>query len=451
MTRRSLAISRRGVLRGGGIALALPFLEALAPQRSLAATQGPRRLVIVHFPNGCHIPDFVPDGVGDLLAPSPILEGIAEHLGSINVLSGLSNEAVAEAAASGAGDKHERDFASMLTGEPITPTGAGGPSVDQLAAQHLPGPLGSLVVGVTTRNHIHNGRYSWAGPDSPVAPQTDPRQLWASLFAEASLDPKQAQRLLAERTAVLDAVLEDIGDLRARLGTEDRVRLDEHLSAVEQLQQGLGVVACTPPPEPSALDLQDDATRPARGWALMDLCVMALRCELSSVVAFSLGSTGGTHTYPFLGITEGDHEISHMDLRIEADRAKYREITRWKLEQLGYLLGALQAAPGSTGEGSLLDETIVVGLSEMSRGGSHSAHALPVIVAGGGMTTGRHVVYPCDAATSFYPGLPETATWCTGDANDTPLANLWLTVLQALGVDQTSFGNSTGVLEGLWI
>lgn len=451
MNRRSLAISRRGLLRGGGIALALPFLEALAPRRSHAATGGPCRLVIFHLANGCHIPDFVPDGVGDGLSPSPILEGIAEQLGSINVVSGLSNEAVAEAAAPESGDKHERDFASMLTAEPITPTGAGGISVDQLAAQSLPGPLGSLVVGVSTRNHIHNGRYSWTGPDSPVAPQTDPVQLWSSLFAEAALDPEQAQRLLAERNAVLDAVRDDIGDLRARLGAADRVRLDEHLSAVEQLQQGLGVVACTPPPAPAALDLQDDALRPERGRLLMDLCVMALRCELSSVVAFSLGSTGSGRTYPFLGIAEGDHEISHMDMRIEAERAKYRDVTRWKIEQFGYLLAQLQAAPGTTGEGSLLDETIVVALSEMSRGGSHSAHALPVLVAGGSMPTGRHVVYPCDASMAFYPGLPETATWCTGDANDTPLANLWLTVLQALGIDRDAFGNSTGVLEGLWI
>lgn len=450
MTRRSPVISRRSLLRGGGVALTLPFLEALAPRTSQAATTAARRLVIFHFGNGCHIPDFAPAQVGDGWIPSPILEGVAEHAPWINVLSGLSNEAAAEAAAPGSGDKHERDFASMLTGAPITPTGAGGISVDQLAAQHLPGPLGSLVVGVTARNHVHNGRYSWAGPDSPVAPQTDPVQLWTTLFAEAQLDPLQAERLAAERGAVLDAVREDIVDLHGRLGSDDRLRLDEHLGAIEQLSAGLGVLSCEAPSTPEDLALQDDTLRPQRGRALMDLCVMALRCELSSVVAFSLGSTGGAHTYPFLGISDGDHDISHMDMRIETERAKYRDVTRWKIEQIGYLLEALQAAPGSTGEGSLLDETIVVGLSEMSRGGSHSAHSLPVLVAGGPMLTGRHVVYPCDPSTAFYPGLPETATWCSGTANDTRLSDLWLTVLQALGIDTPSFGDSRGVLEGLW-
>ncbi len=441
---------RRGLLRGGGAVMALPFLETIAPRSSRAADGGPCRLVVFHFGNGCHIPDFVPNGVGDSWTPSPILEGLGPHLDRITVLSGLSNEAVAEAAIAGSGDKHERDFASMLTGMPITPTGAGGISVDQRAAQHLGGSLGSLVAAVTARPHLHNGRYSWAGPKSPVPPLTDPAQLWTDLFASADLDPAGAERLFTERTHILDAVRDDIQDLRGRLSTSDRPRLDQHLQAVQQLQQNLGLVPCEPPPAPPELDLLDDALRPARGELLMDLCVMALRCDMARVVAFSLGSTGGAHRFPFLGIDRGDHDISHLDMRIEEERAQYRAVSRWKVEQLGYLLGQLQAAPGSNGEGSLLDETLVVGLSEMSRGGSHSAHALPVIVAGGGIVGGRHLVYPCDASMSFYPGLPETATWCTADAHDTPLANLWLTMLQALGAPDDGFGNATGTLEGLW-
>jgi hypothetical protein len=438
-------VSRRRVLAGLGASVALPPLLLPGPDAAAGkAGGGARRFVLFQWNNGCDLRDWAPSTVGPGFAPSPILEGLGDRIDAVNVVSGLSNAGAVEAAADLVPDRHERCFASFLTGMPATPTGSGGISIDQRVAQTVGADAvhPALVVGVTARDHIHNGRYSWLSPSSPVAPVTDPGQLFNQLFGDASLDAQEREQLAALRVSILDRVKADIDAVRPRLAVADRVRLDEHLVAVEQLEKSVAAIECSIPDEPGALS-DTDEDRELRGHVLIDLVVEALRCDLTRVVAFSLGSTGSSNTFPFLGIQQGDHEISHLDLNTAANRDTYTAMTRWKVAQFKYMLDRLADA-------ELLQDTIVVAMSEMSRGGSHSADMLPVLVAGGAMATGRHIVVPCDAGYRLYQSPQETATWCSGSSNETPLSNLWLTVMRALGIDDASFGDSTSTLEGLW-
>lgn len=444
-------LRRRSILAGLGSAIVLPLFQAATPggrRASAAPGDDLRRLVIFQFPNGCYLPDWTPPTLGPSWQSTPILDAVFDHRDEITVVSGLSNEAVAMSGHDAVTNPHARRFAPMLTCTGVQPNGAGSASVDQLVAQALGGATAfpSLVVALTARNDLHEGRFSFSAPDAPIAPTLDPAQLFAELFADATLDPAAQARLVAERRSVLDHVLSDIESLRGELGTVDRVRLDAHTDAVRALEMSIQELGCEPPPSPTPTDPDDPSQREARCHALIDLCAMALACDVTRVVVFSMGATAGEPTYPFLGIAEGDHTISHLPNQDPVSREKYRAISHWKLRQFGHLLDRLAIPEGA---GRVLDRCAVVALSEISHGGSHDTHALPVLVAGGlgGHTGGSHVAVPCDPTTLLLPAADKT--WCMGSEH-TPLANLWLTALGTMGLPDESFGNSTGVVEGLW-
>jgi hypothetical protein len=441
------ALRRRTLLAALGSTLALPILEATTPARA-APGDDLRRFVVFHFPNGCYLPDWTPPTLGPAWTSSPILDAVAAHRDEITVVSGLSNEAAAMTGDPSITNPHARRFPVMLTCAGVQPSGAGGPSVDQVVASALAGttPVPSLVVALGARNDLHEGRFSFSAPDAPIAPILDPDQLFEQLFAGATLDAETRARIAAERRSVLDRVTADIEALRTELGAVDRARLDQHLDAVRALEQSIQELDCTPPAPPPATSPDDPAQREQRCHALLDLCAMALACDATRVVVFSIHATAGEPTYPFLGIAEGDHTISHLPVQDPASREKYRAITHWKLQQFAALLDRL-AVP--EGERLLLDRCAVVGLSEISHGGAHDARALPVLVAGGlgGHVGGSHLAVPCDPTTLFLPMADKT--WCTGTTH-TPLANLWLTAMRAMDLDDESFGDSTGTVEGLW-
>ncbi len=446
-------LRRRALLRGLGSLLALPMLEAAQGHRCARAEVGDdlRRLVLVQFPNGCYLPDWTPPALGEAWTPSPILEPLLGHRDDLTVISGLSNQAAVLQGDDAVSNPHARRFPALLTGTGVQPHGAGGISVDQLVAQATGGatPVPSLVVALTARNDLHEGRFSFAAPDAPVAPLTDPMALFDQLFADGLLDPAEQQRLVDERRSVLDHVAGDIEALRGELGQGDRLSLEEHLDAVRELEASIQVLGCEPPAAPPPTDPQEPEQREQRCRLLIDLLVMALRCDLTRVVTLSLGATAGEPTYPFLGVPEGDHTVSHLSMQDPVARDKYLTITRWKMEQLAYLLDRL-AEPESGLDGRMLDRCALVCTSELSHGGSHDAHGLPVLVAGGlgGHTGGQHVAVECDPSSLMFP--PADKQWCTGSTH-TPISNLWLSAIRAMGIDADSFGNSTGAVEGLWV
>ena len=447
-TRRALGLRRRSLLQGLAAVMAMPLLEAWQRPARAGGTDALRRLVIFQWPNGCYLPDWTPPQLGTDWTPSPILEPLAPHRDDITILSGLSTQDACATGDDAISNPHARRFPVMLTGMGVQPGGAGGISVDQRVAEVVGGatPVPSLVVALTARNDLHEGRFSFAAPDTPVSPQLEPQALFDQLFADGLLDPAEQERLVAERRSVLDWVAADIQTLQGELGQADRARLEEHLDAVRDLEASIQLLQCEPPPPPPATDPQEPEVREQRCRILLDLLVMAMRCDLTRVVTFSLGATAGEPTYPFLGVAEGDHTVSHLSTQDPVSRQKYLTITRWKIEQFAYLLDRLKEPEL---EGRMLDRCIVVCASEISHGGSHDAHALPVVVAGGvgGHQGGSHVAVECDPSTLMYP--PADKWWCEG-AMHTPLSNLWLTAMRAMGLRDASFGDSTGTLGGLW-
>jgi hypothetical protein len=447
--KRRLELSRRALLRGAGAAIAMPFLEAMVPhgtRGALFATElppAPQRLVFYYVPNGMHMADWRPAESGPLDVLPPTLEPLAAHTSRLLVLSNLANR---NAIDSVAGD-HARGTGAFLTARlPTRADGDGvynGISADQVVANGLAGatPFASLQLGMEGGSSLgdcdsgyscaYSRNISWASPTTPLPKLTSPSVLFERLFggADPALSAQEVARRRRNQLSILDHVLEDATRLHARLGASDRARLDEYLTSVRSVEETMTALeresACGTveiPPD-YAVDV------PAYSRVMNDLMVLALQCDLTRVVTFMLGNGGSNRTYPWLGVTGAHHEISHhQDIPENFDRL--RLINRWEVEQLAHLLGSLESAIEPDG-GSLLDRTLVFFSSEISDGNRHNHNDLPVLLAGGGggiTTGGRHVAY----------------------GEERPIANLFVSLINAAGVPVDSFGaDGTAPLEGL--
>lgn len=440
---------RRAFLRGAaGTLLALPALESLAPAPARADEPGqggePPRLILLFVPNGKHMPDWTPAQEGPGFELPWLLEPLAAYRDDLLLLSGLALDG-ARSHGDGPGD-HARAAGAFLTGaHPFKTGGSGirnGVSVDQVAARQLGARtrFPSLELGCEPSKQggscdsgyscAYSSNIAWRSPTAPVAKEINPRRVFERLFVdgEARLTPEERARRRRGRLRVLDHVLEDSRRLRGQLGAEDRSKLDEYLESVRELERRLNRAADDGEPE---VGIDPPAGVPADHGEhirlLHDLSVLAFRNDLTRVVTFMVGNAGSNRTYPELGIHEGHHRLSHHGN--EADKIeKIRAINRWHVEQLAHLLGRLREAPA--GEGTLLDRTLVVYGSAIADGNRHAHHDLPILLAGGrglGLTPGRHLRFP----------------------RDTPLCNLYLSLLQRVGVRQQAFGDSTGPLHGL--
>ena len=463
-------LHRRTILRGlgaSGLALGLPPLDAMFDRpRALRAqaAQVPKRCVLFHFPNGSFMADWTPRGDGAALADAPALQGFADLTGDINVVTGLSNISVFEDPNPAGLDDHMRAGSSILTGVASDGNGAGGPSVDQVAASQIGGAtrFSSLVVYASYGGSLYHSRMSWRSAGDPVQPVSDPQQLFNTLFSDLNIDPDAAARVAQMRKSVLDFVKNDIDDLNQTLGQADRAKLDQHLTSIRELEQSVSTVSsrsCALPAAPGGYPSQGDSgyddTFDERVQVLIDLVAMALRCDLTRVASFSIGSSNNMNQYRFLGLNLGDHAISHyaLDNQLAArdnnspeTAARYLTMTRWKADQFAYLLRALKETPEA--DGTLLDHCAAACFSEMSNGDWHSTYTLPVMVAGGigNMARGKHVEFPCARVSK----TPPSASWCN-DGNNTSVSRLWLTMLQAVGADASQFGDANQTLPGLWV
>jgi hypothetical protein len=457
-------MSRRTVLRAmglGGCVLGLPALEAMTSRSSVlhaeeGGTSFPKRLILFHFGNGAPMRDFTPASLGTGWPSTPLIEALGESISKVDVLTGLSTRGTHEGLT---GNVHGLRLLASTTCAPGATsagsnevTGAGAPSVDQVLAQQVGSatPHSSLVVAALTRNDsVLEGRLSWSGINSPVAPTVDPSELFALLFASFEPTTAETEEVTRRRKSVLDYVGSSVTQLQQNLGAEDRARLDQHLTSIREIEKALDgpSLSCVPPNAPDAIGT-GTVDLPSRTEALLRLITAALSCDSTRVVSFSLGPTGGGPAYEFLGLTQNDHDISHLDyIHDAAAHEAYLTMTRWKISRFGRLIELLSSTP--EGDGTLLDHCVVVGFSEMSDGNGHRGDFLPVLVAGGGIGMGRHVAYPCttDAMMNAVMG---TGAYCSA-AEDTQLGRLWLTALNACGAGVADFGNAGGhTLAELW-
>jgi hypothetical protein len=440
-------ISRRTILKGLGAAIALPWLESMGPLRSWAAdpvptgSTVPSRMAFVYVPNGVHMPDWRPTAEGaDFVLPRT-LEPLAEVRDSLTVLTGLTADK-ARPNGDGPGD-HARAMAAFLTGaQPRKTDGAdirAGVSVDQVAASrrgHLT-RLASLEIGCDPSamagncdsgySCVYSSTIAWRSATSPVPKINNPRLIFERLFGNG-LDADRARRD-RNRQSVLDFVMEEAHSLQPHLSGTDQQRLDEYFASIRDIEQRIQRAAQLP--EPPRPDMPQPTGIPSNYREhiriLCDLMVLAFQADITRVSTFVFANEGSNRSYSLISVPEGHHDLSHHGNDAQK-QAKIARINRFHIEQFAYMLGRLRAT--REGDGNLLDNCMIVYGSGNSDGNRHNHDDLPILLAGKGCGTiraGRHMRF----------------------ANNTPLNNLWLSMLDRMECNLESLGDSTGRLAGL--
>ncbi|MCI0343422.1 MAG: DUF1552 domain-containing protein [Planctomycetales bacterium] len=442
---RALPIPRRTFLRGAGAAVALPLLDSMLPAARAARAVAPRRVAFVFLPNGVHIPDWTPAEAGPGYALPHLLEPLAPVREHVLVVTGLAHDA-ARAHGDGPGD-HARSAAAFLTGaHPVKTSGAGfraGVSVDQVIARAVGSGTRFPSLEVSCERARQSGEcdsgyacayssnISWRAPSSPVAAEVSPRLVYDRLFAAGPPGETPAERAerLRGRASVLDLVRGDATRLRGRLGTTDRRKLDEYLDAVREIERRVARLEEGGEPEgapaPPAPGVPSDYRQHLR--LQYDLLALAFRLDLVRVATFMVANEGSDKNYGFVGAPGGHHTLSHHGGDAEKI-ARIKKINLFHVEEFARFVGSLAGTP--EGEGSLLDSCGIVLGSGISDGDAHNHDHLPVLVAGrlgGAVAPGRHLRLK----------------------GETPCCNLFLSLLDAMGVKAASFGDSTGRLAGL--
>ncbi len=450
MSRTTFPLSRRTFLRGAGVALALPWLEAMRPAPVLRAAEAageaaaPVRLAVLFMPNGVHPKMWTPAAEGDDFALSPILGPLADFKKDVLVLTNLGHKACRT------GDGHYVKTAGLLTGTTITKTvgvelNCNGVSMDQMAARASGRltPLPSLELGTEPvqtgvdqavgYTRVYGAHIAWGGPTSPLAKEISPRLVFERMF-RAARPEGAADR---EDRPLLDLVLDDAKRLRDQLGSADRQKVDEYLQSVRALEERLERADRPERAEWKPRVALDPKAQPPAGipqshqehvQLMLDMIVLAFQTDVTRVGTFMFGNSVSNKNFSFVdGVKGSHHSLSHHQDEEEKLR-QYQLINRWHVEQYAYLLRKLKAV--SEGERSLLDNTMVLFGSDLRDGNKHDPKNLPIVVAGkagGRLTTGKHVKY----------------------AADTPLSNLYVSMLDAFGAPVERFADSTGPLPGV--
>jgi hypothetical protein len=448
---RARKLSRRTVLRGLGTTIALPWLEAMTPAAAWASgapggpgSPRPKRVAFLYVPNGVHMADWRPKQEGSGFTLPSTLEPLGSFQDDLLVLTGLGQHN-AEALGDGAGD-HARSLSCFLTGvHPLKTDGANihvGTSADQVAAQKIGGQtrLPSLELGIERGGQSGNcdsgyscaysSNISWRSPTTPMAKEINPRSVFDRLFAGRGKTGSSAELQKRElyRKSILDFALEDAQQLRGRLGLGDRRKLDDYLTSIREIEQRIARA------DTAAADLPPGLARPSgipqdyreHIRLMYDIMTLAFQTDTTRICTFMYANEGSTRPYPFIGVPEGHHDLSHHG----GDKKKHeklKKINRFHIEQFAYLLGKLKAI--REGEHSLLDNTMIVYGSGISDGNRHNHDDLPILLAGKGAGTvkpGRHIKY-----------------------SPQPLNNLYLSMLDRLGVPTDRLGDSTGRLPKL--
>lgn len=446
-------ISRRTAIRGLGISLALPWLETMQPsvlRASSEAAGAPRRAAFMFVPNGVHMPDWTPRTPGHGFELPYVLEPLARVRDQLLVISGLTHDK-GRPNGDGAGD-HARSASVFLTGaQPRKTSGSNirsGISVDQAAARVIGKAtrFASLELGCEPGRSAGNcdsgyscaysSSISWAGEASPLGKETNPRLVFERLFSSGvthEVDESRGRRDLFKKS-ILDFVADDAHRLRGRLAASDRRKVDEYLTGVREIERRIEKAESIPadpgnapaPGRPvSPQGIPDDYREHLR--LMCDMLVLAFQSDLTRIATFMLADAGSNRSYRLIEVPEGHHDLSHHG-GDPKKHAKIRQINRFHVSQLAYLLERLRSIPEAGG--TLLDNCMIVYGSGLSDGNAHNHDNLPLLLAGGGggtLNSGRHLIVE----------------------QETPMNNLFLSLLDRLGAPHEQLGDSTGRLSGL--
>jgi hypothetical protein len=419
MSMASLVPTRRSFLRAAGVSLALPWLDAFAIAE--AAAKPKRRMVCICMPLGLHPPFFFPDKAGKDYALTPYLEVLKDFRDDFTVMSGLSHPEI--------GNSHDSIF-SFLTAAPHPEFRAGfrnSISLDQFAADHIGGE--TRFPSLTLADEGFS--LSWTRSGAIVPSDTWPSSVFARLFLEGRPEEVQAQkRRLQDGQSILDSVSDQAKQLQPTLGAGDRDKIDEYFTSVRELEQRLARAeewSKKPKPKVDAKPPQN-ISNPAdiigRTRLMFDLIHLAIQTDSTRLITMLLAGTSLVPTVA--GVSLGHHDLSHHG----QDPNKIEQLKKIDLETMKVMRDLLAKLKQTKEDGAtLLDRTTVFFSSNLGAGSTHSTKNLPVLLAGGGFKHGQYM--------AFDPAKPP------------PLCNLYVSMLQRLGIATDRFGSSTGTLTGL--
>ena len=439
-------LSRRRVLQGVGATVALPLLDAMVPaltaqQRTAAAPV--KRFGVFYVPNGMSMPYWYPLTEGPLDELPPTLQSLQPFRDRVLICGGLDDESAN--LVKGGGD-HARSAGTFLTCVPYKITAgadvSNAVSMDQIAAREFAREtqIASLELGIESNAMLGNcdggascaytNTIAWRTPTTPLPIENDPRAVFERLFGTTgSTDPLARQARMQRDRSILDLVGDELQGLERVVGPGDRVKLDEYFEALRDVERRIAMAEEQSGRELPVVDqpvgVPSDYAEHAK--LQMDLLVLAFQTDLTRVSTFMLAREVSGRAYPEIGVSDSHHPLSHHQDE-PAKLERLHRINEYHLQQFAYLVGKLDALP--EGDGAMLDSSLFLYSTGISDSNTHFHDDLPIALVGGktaGITGGRYVRYP----------------------EDTPLANLHLTILEKLGVPLERFGDSTGDLAGL--
>ena len=434
-----MSLPRRTFLRGVGVALGLPLLEAMVPALtavSKTAAKPQRRLGFVYVPHGVIMEQWTPATAGADFAFTPILRPLERFRDSLVVVSNLARpEAIFET-------QHAGAAASWLAGVPPKRTEGPdfqvGTTIDQVVARAIgqdttfpslevatedfTGLIGACSPGYSC---AYVNTLNWQGPTTPLPMESNPRVVFERMFGKAGTRAQRMARMQQDRS-ILDFVSDDLADLQHDLGPRDRSRLSDYLDDVREIERRIQraeaqTAELTVPDAPVGVP---DAFEEHAGL-MFDLLALAYQADLTRVFTFMLAREFSQRTYPQIGVPEPHHTISHHGnnpVMIE----QHAKVNAYHTALFAKFLDRLQAIPD--GDGSLLDHSMLVYGSGMSNGNGHTPYPLPHVIAGGASGTlkgNRHIVAP----------------------EHSPNANMMLSIADKFGIELESFGVSTGAVD----
>jgi hypothetical protein len=435
---KKMALPRRTFLRGMGVTLSLPLLDAMFPALSstaLAAANPVRRLGFVYIPMGMSPGEWTPQGEGKLTTLSPSLASLTPFIDQVTVITNTELKDMAYPTGN-----HAAANAIFLSAKrPKRTEGSDyelATTVDQVAAKAIgkETAIPSLELAtdlIAQTGNCDNGlacayqnNLSWSSPTSPLPSEADPRLVFERLFGDGGT-AKDRRTELRKNQSILDWVTQDMARLQKQLGAADRNRVTEYMDTVREVERRIQKA------EQQTSDSQlPNLDRPAsvpEDWEehvklMFDLQVLALQADVTRVITFQMAREASTRTYPQIGINEAHHPISHHGNQPEK-LSKLAKINAYHVALFAYLVEKLKTT--KDGDGTLLDHTAYLLGSGMGNPNVHDHTNLPIILAGG--KGGRHLRY----------------------ANPIPLANVHLSLLEKVGVHEEKFGDSTGIVEEL--
>lgn len=445
-----MSISRRTLLQGIGTAIALPWMESLVATANTgrATSQPPVRLAFMYVPNGVRMSHWTPAGKEETGFQTPkIFEPVEKYLHQTTIISGLSLKS-ANALGDGGGD-HARSVAAFLTGaHPRKTAGAkikNGISIDQVAAEKIGNLTRFPSLELGTESSAQAGRcdsgyscaytsnISWRTPTSPMAKEMDPAAVFERLFGSADQFENVIARneRIARRKSILDFVRQDAMKVHSKLSANDRRKFDEYLHAIRDIEKRLGRIEKLEEPEFDISDFQRPLGVPASYGAhvklMFDMITLAFQTDSTRVISFMFANAGSNRNYHDIGVRGGHHDISHHGGSIPKQK-KISQINTYHMQLFSHLLDRLASVP--EGNGTLLDNCMIMYGSGISDGDRHEHKNLPIAIfgrAGGTIDSGRHIRV----------------------RSRTPLTNLYCSMLDRVGVQLEKFSDSNGRVDQL--